>query len=71
MFAMALALLLYCAVWTRFFLGGGSHALLSAALVGIPSPLACAPIAVLILSAYVLDSWWMFSASVVFGALHV
>ncbi len=68
---MTLALLIYYAAWTRFFLGGGTPDLLSAPLLGIPSPLAFAPIALLILSAYVLDSRWMFGASVLFGALHI
>jgi hypothetical protein len=57
MAGMALALIVYYSAWARFFLGGGSPDLLSAPLVGIPLPLACAPIALLILSAYVLDSW--------------
>jgi hypothetical protein len=68
---MALALLVYYSAWMRFFLGGGGDALLSAPLAGIPSPLALAPIALLILSAYVLDSWWMLGISIVFGALHI
>jgi hypothetical protein len=68
---MSLALLVYYAAWMRFFLGGGAGELLSAPLAGIPSPLAFAPIALLILSAYVLDSWWMLGISVVFGVLHV
>ncbi len=68
---MTFALIVYYSAWTRFFLGGGSPVLLSAPLVGIPSPLAFAPIALLIVSAYVLDSWLMCTVSVVFGALHV
>ena len=68
---MALALTVYYSAWVRYFAGGGSPELLSAPLVGIPSPLALAPIAFLILSSYVLRSWWMLGASVVFGALHV
>ena len=68
---MALALTVYYSAWGRYFIGGGSPELLSAPLVGIPSPLAFAPIAFLIISSYMLDSWWMLGASVVFGALHV
>lgn len=68
---MALALAIYYAAWIRFFVGGRSADLLSAPLIGIRSPLAFAPIGVLLLSAYVLDSWWMLRAAVLFGALHV
>lgn len=68
---MALALTIYYAAWARYFVGGGAVTLLSAPLLGIPSPLAFAPIAFLILSSYLLDSWWMLAASMVFGALHV
>ena len=68
---MALALAVYYAAWVRSFSGGGSPELLSAPIVGIPSPLALAPIALLIVSSYVLRSWSMLGASVVFGTLHV
>ncbi len=68
---MSLALTIYYAAWARYFVGSGAVTLLSAPLLGIPSPLAFAPIAFLVLSSYVLDSWWMLAASMVFGALHV
>lgn len=68
---MGVALTVYYSAWIRFFLGGSTPNLLSASLIGISSPLASAPIVLLILSAYVLDSWFMFRASVLFGALHV
>lgn len=68
---MAIALTVYYSAWGRFFLGGGSSELLSAPLFGIPGPLALAPVALLIVSSYLMDSWLMFSASVSFGALHV
>jgi hypothetical protein len=68
---MAIALTVYYSAWGRFFLGGGSAELLSAPLFGIPGPLALAPVALLILSSYLMDSWLMFSVSVYFGALHV
>ena len=68
---MAIALTVYYLAWGRFFVGGESAALLSAPLWGIPGPLALAPVAVLILSSYLMESWLMFSASVSFGALHV
>ncbi len=68
---MALALAVYYSAWGRYFIGGGSPELLSAPLVGIPSPLAFAPIAFLIFSSYMMDSRSMLGASVVFGALHV
>ena len=68
---MAVALAVYYLAWGRFFVGGGSAELLSAPLFGIPGPLALAPVALLILCAYLMDSWLMFSASVAFGALHV
>ena len=68
---MAIALTVYYSAWGRFFLGGGSAELLSVPLFGIPGPLALAPVALLILSSYLIDSWLMLSASVYFGALHV
>ena len=68
---MAIALTVYYLAWVRFFVGGGSVELLSAPLFGIPVPLALAPVALLIFSSYLMDSWLMFSAVVSFGALHV
>ena len=68
---MAIALTVYYSAWGRFFAGGGSVKLLSAPLFGIPGPLALAPVALLILCSYLMNSWLMFSASVFFGALHV
>lgn len=68
---MAGALAVYCLAWGRFFIGGGSVALLSAPLLAIPSPLALAPAALLLLSSYLMNSWSMFGAALCFGALHV
>ena len=68
---IAIALTVYYLAWVRFFVDGGSVELLSAPLFGIPGPLALAPVALLIVSSYLMDSWLMFSASVSFGALHV
>jgi hypothetical protein len=68
---MALALIVYYAAWARFFLGGSSADLLTAPLAGIPLPLAAAPVTLLVLSAYILDSWWMLWASLVFGVAHI
>jgi hypothetical protein len=71
MIGMAIALAVYYLAWLRFFAGGGSAELLGAPLWGIPGPLALAPVGLLIFSAYLMDSWLMFSAAVSFGALHV
>ncbi len=71
MVGMAIALTVYYSAWVRFFVGGGSAELLSAPLFGIPGPLALAPVALLIFSSYLMESWSMLSASVYFGVLHV
>lgn len=71
MVGMAIALAVYDGAWVRFFAGGGLAELLSAPLWGIPGPLALAPVALLIFSAYLMSSWLMFSAAVCFGVLHV
>ena len=69
--AVALALAIYYAAWIRFFIGGRSADLLSAPLIGTRSPLAFAPILVIILFKYVPDPWWMLIVAVAFGALYV
>lgn len=68
---MALALIVYYSAWARFFVGGSAPGLFSAPLAGIPLPMAAAPVALLVLSAYVLDSRWMLAASLVFGVAHI
>ena len=68
---MAGALAVYYLAWGRFFMGEGSLALLSAPLMGIPSPLALSPVALLLLASYLMNWWWMFSAALAFGVFHV
>ena len=68
---MACALAVYYLAWGRFFMDEGAVALLSAPLMGIPSPLALSPVAVLLLASYLMNSWWLFSAAVAFGVSHV
>jgi hypothetical protein len=66
-----LALALYYAAWTRYFAGGQTATLMSASLIGIPMPLALAPVVLLLASAYLLGSWPMLAASVWFGIAHI
>jgi hypothetical protein len=68
---MGLALALYYASWTRYFMAGRSAHLLAAPLPGIPLPLATAPTLFLVLSSYLMDSWLMFVAPVWFGVAHI
>jgi hypothetical protein len=68
---MAGALAVYYAAWGRFFMGDGSVALLSAPWMGIPSPLALSPVALLLLASCLMRSWWMFGAALAFGVFHV
>ena len=42
-----------------------------APLMGIPSPLALSPVALLLLPFYLMSSWWMFSAASAFGVFDV
>ena len=39
--------------------------------MGIPSPLALSPVALLLLPFYLMSSWWMFSAASAFGVFDV
>lgn len=66
-----LALAVYYASWIRFFVGGRSPELLSAPFLGIPLPLAFAPVVFLTLSSYLMGSWWMLAVSILFGMAHI
>jgi hypothetical protein len=68
---MGLALTVYYASWIRYFVGGRSAELFGAPLFGIPLPMAVAPTAFLILSSYLMGSWLMFGASILFGIAHI
>lgn len=68
---MGLALAVYYACWLRYFTGGRTAALLGAPFLGIPLPMAVTPIAFLVLSSYLMGSWWMFGASILFGVAHI
>ena len=68
---MGITLMIYYVAWGRFFLNGRTSDYLSKPLFGIPLPLALAPILFFMLSAYILDSWWMFIASLIFGVAHI
>ena len=66
-----LALALYYASWIRYFAGGSTAELMRASLIGIPMPLAVAPVALLVFSSYLLGSWPMLAASLLFGVAHI
>ncbi len=68
---MLLALLVYYACWMRYFTRDRRPELLKAPFWGIPLPMALAPIAFLLLSAYLIGSWWMFGAALLFGVGHI
>lgn len=68
---MTILLLIYYSAWMRYFIHQREVEWLSKSLFGIPLPLAVAPSLFFILSSYLLDSWWMLAASVLFGISHV
>ncbi len=68
---MGLALAFYYAAWIRYFSGGMTAELFRAPLLGIPLPLAVAPVIFLLLSSYLMGSWLIFGASLLFGAAHI
>ncbi len=69
--AMGLALAVYYGCWLRYFAGGRTAALLGAPFLGIPLPMAVSPITFLVLSSYLMGSWWMFGAALLFGVAHI
>ncbi len=69
--AMALFLAIYYACWIRYFTNGRAFALLAAPILGIPLPMAVAPVFFLILSSYLMGAWPMALASVWFGGAHI
>lgn len=69
---MGLALAVYYFCWARYFTGGRSAALLGEPLLGIPLPMAVLPVLfLLLLSSYLMGSWWMFGAAIPYGIAHI
>jgi hypothetical protein len=68
---MWLALIVYYISWIRYFVGGRSAELLKAPLLGLPLPLAVAPVTFLVFSSYLMSSWLMLAASILFGVAHI
>jgi hypothetical protein len=44
---------------------------MGASFIGIPLPLAVAPVVLLMASSYLLGSWPLFAASIWFGIAHI
>jgi len=68
---MGLALAIYYVSWIRYFFGGRSAELFGEPLLGIPMPMAVAPTVFLVISSYLMSSWLMLGASIVFGITHI
>ncbi len=68
---MILALAGYYYCWLRYFRSGSEATWLSHPLFGIPLPMAILPVLFLLLSAYLLISWWMLAAALLFGVCHI
>ena len=65
------ALGLYYAGWLRYMRRGRSFALLFQPMVGIPLPLAVAPIVYFYAAAIVLHSWWLLLATALLTIGHL
>ncbi len=70
LYLSAAFLLLYHAVWLRYFIGGRTTALLAAAFCGIPQPLVVFPVLYYLCAALWLHNGPAFLLMVVFGIAH-
>jgi hypothetical protein len=70
-FGMLIFLLLYIGLWGRYFLGGGSYALLGKSFLGIPSPMAIFPVCYFICAAVWLGCVPAIVAWIVFLIFHL
>ena len=69
-FAMGM-LLSYYSLWVRFFAGNRDYALLFRPALGVPAPMAIAPVLYFLLSSLVLGSVWQAIAASILGVGHV
>jgi len=68
---MLVCLIGYYTCWIRYFAGGREIRLLFEPLFFIPVPLAVFPVTYFILAGFLLGSWPMVLAAVVFAASHI
>lgn len=68
---MIIFLLLYFALWGRYFFGGSSYSLLGKSFLGIPMPMAIFPVCYFICAALWLGNIPAVIALVVFGIAHI
>ena len=68
---MVLALAIYCACWIRLLTHVCASELLGLTFLGIPLPMAVVPVIFVLLSACLMSSWLMFSATLDFGIFHI
>jgi len=68
---MALALLVYYAGWTRYFVRGRRHAHLFEPLLGVPLPLAISPIIYYLAATVLFGSWTLALATVILGVSYL
>jgi hypothetical protein len=69
--AMGILLASYYALWVRFFAGNRDYALLFRPALGVPAPMATAPVLYFLLSSLVLGSVWQAIAASVLGVGHI
>jgi hypothetical protein len=68
---MGLTLTVYYVSWARYFAGGRLAEYFRAPLLGLPLPMAVAPTIFLVLSSYLMSSWLMLGAAILFGVAHI
>ena len=69
--AMGMLLVSYYALWVRFFAGNRDYALLFRPALGVPAPMAIAPVLYFLLSPLVLGSVWQAIAASILGVGHI
>jgi hypothetical protein len=68
---MVLMIALYCAGWLRFFLHGREFRLLFEPLMGIPVPMAIAPVLSILFLGLAQNSWPVVIASIIMALGHI
>lgn len=71
MVLMVICLLIYYACWARYFMNGRSSLFFKKPFIYIPLPMALMPVAFFALSSYLVNSWIMLAASILFGIFHI
>ncbi len=68
---MLVTLIFYYSLWIRYFTKGRRYSLLLSSFLGIPVPMAIAPVAYFLAASILMNAILLLACSIIFGVAHI